>query len=254
MNEINQFIVDLALWKFFLISWVAFSGLYFLFAITAEWASHYLFPILHFGSPISGKAKAHQVVIEIRNSLVSITIFAAYGLLTKILVTSLFLQVNWEIDLLFLPLEIMALFIWNELHFYICHRLLHTKWLYKKVHVVHHRSTIPTAYSTYSFHWFEAVLLGSVMLTAMLIYPFQWLALLSLPLISILFNSIGHFHYDMFPLRSTSHLLSFSRRHSLHHSHNKGNFGFLLPVFDQLFGSTISHKKIEDIIEQKKDC
>ncbi|QGQ96451.1 hypothetical protein EHS13_16950 [Paenibacillus psychroresistens] len=48
----------------------------------------------------------------------------------------------------------------------------------------------------------------------------------------------------MFPLKRTSNLLSFSRRHSLHHSHNKGNFGFLLPIFDQLFGSSIS-KKIE---------
>jgi lathosterol oxidase len=244
MGELNRFIVELSLWKFFGISWVSFSLLYFGFAIVADWLSHRLLPALNVGNRLSGRAKVKQIVNEIRYSLISITVFASYGLLTKIMITKHILNVNWQCDPLFLPFEIICLFVWNEFHFYICHRLLHTKWLFKKVHLIHHRSTIPTAYSTYSFHWFEAILLGSVMISAMFIYHFQWLALLSLPLSSITINAIGHFHYDMFPHKPTSHLLSFSRRHSLHHSHNKGNFGFLLPIFDRLFGSTIS-KKLE---------
>jgi lathosterol oxidase len=240
MNELNRFIIELSLWKFWVISWISFSLLYFGFAIIAEWLSHRLFPALDFGRPLRGRAKPQQISIEIRYSIVSITVFAFYGLLTKILITEHILTVNWKIDPLLLPLEIIGLFLWNELHFYICHRLLHTKWFYKQVHVIHHRSTTPTAFSTYSFHWFEAVLLGSVMIIAMFIFHFQWLALLSLPLTSITFNAIGHFHYDIFPDKRSSHLLSFSKRHSLHHSHNKGNYGFLLPIFDRLFGSSIS--------------
>jgi Delta7-sterol 5-desaturase len=244
MTDINQFIIEIAWWKFFAMSWVSFSLLYFGFAIVAEWLTHRLLPVLNIGKRLSGNVKNKQISTEIRYSLISISVFACYGLLTKVMITAQILQVNWKFDPIFLPFEIICLFLWNEFHFYISHRLLHTKWLYKQVHVLHHRSTIPTAYSTYSFHWFEAILLGSVMISAMFIYHFQWIALLTLPLTSITFNAIGHFHYDMFPLKSISHLLSFSRRHSLHHSHNKGNFGFLLPIFDQLFKSSIS-KKIE---------
>ena len=38
-------------------------------------------------------------------------------------------------------------YLWGDLHFYWTHRMLHTKWLYKNVHKVHHESYNPDPFS-----------------------------------------------------------------------------------------------------------
>lgn len=55
-------------------------------------------------------------------------------------------------------LTIIALDYLHDAWFYWTHRMLHWKVLYKHVHYMHHRSTVPTAFTGYSFHVVEAVI------------------------------------------------------------------------------------------------
>ena len=130
--------------------------------------------------------------------------------------------------------DLALFFCWNELHFYLSHRLLHTRWLLRHVHVVHHRSVVPTPFSTYSFHWGEALLLSSVMILWLLVLPLGIGTVVIFPLVSLTVNCIGHMNYALFPRANLTDLLAGCRRHTWHHTHG-GNYGFYLPWLDALF-------------------
>ena len=96
---------------------------------------------------------------------------------------------------------------------------------------------VPTPFSTYSFHWMEAILLGSVMILPMLFYTFSTAALLALPVMSIAFNTVGHCNYNVFAKYPSIH--SASLEHSMHHLRVSGNYGFYLPFLDAWARTTL---------------
>ena len=224
----------------FLLTLLSFGLLYFasagLATGLAQWLSHRHQGRFMHSTPVTSQ----QVKKEIRRSLVSIVVFALLAIPVQFAYTHQLIHINWSVQVYTLLPEILVLFIWNELHFYACHRLLHHPWLFRRVHYQHHQSTIPTPFATYSFHWFEAFLLGTVIYLPISLFSFQYLALLSLPLLSILLNTLGHWDYDLVPKKSPDHWLKFSFRHSQHHRRVRGNYGFFLPYFDQLFRTKTS--------------
>ncbi|MNL13205.1 Fatty acid hydroxylase superfamily protein [compost metagenome] len=175
-----------------------------------------------------------QVKKEIWQSMRSIMVFSLQGIVIQQGLANDWFQISYELNWWVLP-QVMVLFFWNEIHFYCCHFLLHTRFMMAHVHWVHHHSKEPTVFSTFSFHWLEAFLLGTVIVFPLLVYPFQAVAILSLPVMSLLINLLGHCNYDLFFEHNPRHILKFSYRHSMHHKKGKGNLGFLLPWLDNLF-------------------
>jgi len=215
---------------------VTFLFLYFSFAGLGWWLTRTLLPAWGIGAVIdSTPLREGQIAKEIRRSLVSIAIFAGYGWLATYAYLHDWVDVAWQVSPTRIGAEILLLFVWNELHFFVCHRLLHTRWLYRHVHRIHHESVTPTPFSTYSFHWLEAALLGSVMITAMLWHTFNIWPLLFLPVMSLMFNTIGHANYDVFAGKRRSA----SVEHAGHHRRVSGNYGFYVPLLDRLFGTRI---------------
>ena len=224
----------------FLFVLIAFTAMYFTFAGITTLLTTRVFPALNIGAAVDTRPlRDGQLQREITRSLVSILIFAIYGLITYKLWQAGYLQIDIRAPWLRVSLEMVVLFLWNELHFYCCHRVLHTRWLYRHVHRIHHESVVPTPFSTYSFHWFEATLLGSVMMLPMLFHTFSLAALVSLPVLSILFNTIGHANYNVFAKKSSA-LYSASVEHSMHHRRVSGNYGFYLPMLDRWAGTALS--------------
>ena len=139
----------------------------------------------------------------------------------------------WQI-----AIEIWVLLIWNDVHFWINHRLLHTRW-FKRFHGDHHRSVVVTPWSTYSFHPIEAMMMGNVILLPMVVHDFAFWSLASVPVLSLILNLIGHSNYDFFPKVSDTHPLAASRRHHFHHSRPAGNYGFALAFMDKIMGTQV---------------
>jgi sterol desaturase/sphingolipid hydroxylase (fatty acid hydroxylase superfamily) len=223
-------------WHSFFFTFISFTGLYFLFSFSTYYTSKHLHAKYRLHTEGYKKAQLSQ---EIQLSIVSILVFSLQSIFIQKGYSVGLLEIDWNINLFTLSPQVFVLFIWNEIHFYISHRLLHARWFFRHIHKVHHYSYHPSPFSIYSFHWAEAFLLGTVIFLPLVIYPFQFLALLSLPLVSIFLNTLGHWNYDLFPHLKPASLLKFSYRHSMHHQKVKGNFGFSLPYFDKLFNTDL---------------
>lgn len=224
-------ILSLGRINFFLITVFSFVILYFLFTIPA----YYLFTKgKKFELYQKKDFRPGQIPTEIKRSMVSVLMF---GVLSFPMYEGLRLGIlNIKFEFLWLTFiwEAIALFLWNEIYFYIVHRTFHFKIFYK-YHVDHHYSNVPSPFSAYSFHWSEGILLGAVMPIIMLFHDFQFYSLMTLPVMSIMMNVLGHSNVDFNPDQSMNNLMSFSKRHSQHHKIPHSNYGFFLPYFDIIF-------------------
>lgn len=216
-----------------------FAALYFGSGVLTWMLTRHLAPALRFGRLLDPRSLASgQIRRELGASCVSILIFGV-GL---VLPWSL-LQFGWArfaVDPSWtrIGIEIIVLFFWNEAHFYANHRLLHMP-LMRRFHAPHHRSHVATPFSTYSFHPVEALLLGGVPLIPMLLHDFSFSALLSLPLMSIALNNLGHSNYEFSAQAPARGWRGASRRHHLHHACYHGSYGFLIGIFDRWFGTAL---------------
>ncbi|HEY1142270.1 MAG TPA: sterol desaturase family protein [Lysobacter sp.] len=179
-----------------------------------------------------------QLRREIGQSLLSILVFGI-GLLAPWGMLKLgWAKLAQDPSLTRIALETVALFFWNELHFYASHRLLHTKRL-RRFHGAHHQSHIATPFSTYALHPVEAAMLGSVPLLPMLLHDFSLQALAALTVLSIALNNLGHSNYEFSVQAPARGWRAASRRHHLHHARYHGNYGFLLGLFDRVAGTLL---------------
>lgn len=231
-------VLALSYYEFFFITIGGFLLLYFTFTSLA----YYLFVVRKDWPQYQKKSyRPGQIKVEIKRSMVSIFTFGILALWTKWALTKGIYKLNFEFSWGLFCAELLGLFLWNEVYFYVVHRTFHLKALYK-FHVDHHFSNVPSPFSAYSFHWSEGLALGAVMQFAMFFHDFQFYSLMLLPLMSILMNVLGHSNVDFFPQYSMNHILSFSKRHSEHHRVPHTNYGFFLPIIDLWLGTSKNDK------------
>jgi len=179
------------------------------------------------------KVKPGQLAFEKWHSLKSIAVFGF-----SIIPVIYFVRMGW---ITLLPdtwinilIGLVVLTLWNEVHFFAVHRIMHKRFFMKNIHFVHHKSITPTVYSVYSFHWLEAFLLSTVPITIAPFLPFSIIAIFIYPLVSILLNYAGHCNYRFGSGKGEAWWL-FGTNHNKHHSKGKKNYGFALNFLDRLF-------------------
>ena len=182
-----------------------------------------------------------QVREELWLSLLSIVIFAAQTAAVAWMLRQGWLSIDWQRSPWHLLWELPLLYVWNDVHFFVIHRALHWKPLYRTVHIWHHRSVITTPFSAYSFHPVESVLLGSVMLLALAMHAFSPWALLGLTIMSLILNVSGHLPYEQIHERSQlfRRLLAHSRYHNRHHREFHTHYAFSLVSLDRWFSRKV---------------
>ena len=178
-----------------------------------------------------------QMRREVQSSFVSILMFALLGGVTAWGLQQDILSVTGNVSRVTWVLEVLVLYLWNELHFFLCHRLLHWKPLYKTVHIEHHRTITVTPLACWRFHFLEALLLGSVMPLIMLVHDFSVWSLLMLPILSLFWNVVGH--SNLVSASGNGWLSHASRRHALHHTRFHGNYGFSVVWLDRWLNSEL---------------
>jgi len=194
--------------------------------------------LLHQIQPTSEPNK--NIRFEIKNSFRSILIFGFSSLPIIYFIRKGFVVLLP--DSLWVTLTGLAiLVVWNEIHFFLVHRVMHWPIFYRYIHYMHHVSKIPTVYSVFSFHPVEAFLLSTVELTIVLFIPLSASAIFLYPLVSILLNYAGHCNYRFGHGQGSAWHL-FGTRHASHHYKNTKQYGFASPLLDKLFVVQKKHK------------
>ena len=209
-----------------------FGLLYFGLAPLFLWICRFLerSNLLHTIEP--KEVKPAQIAYEIKHSVQSIFVFGLS------IIPVIYLVRRGAVSLLpdtppMVLIGVIILSLWNEVHFFLVHRLMHSRFFMRHVHFVHHRSKIPTVFSVYSFHWAEAWLLSTVPLTIVPFIPFSIVAVFLYPLASVLINYAGHCNYR-FGQGDGEHWLLLGTYHHQHHSKGRKNYGFALRFLDKL--------------------
>ncbi len=136
-------------------------------------------------------------------------------------------------DLLSLPLVVLA----HDAYFYWTHRLMHAwPWLLKR-HNFHHRATVPTPLSVFSFHPVEAAIHFGFFLVFPFVVPVSMGTLYFMWFFMFAANTAGHMPYEFYPrflydfplLRESNS----ATHHSMHHSHPRSNFGLYYNFWDR---------------------
>lgn len=199
-----------------------------------------------------------QLALEIKYSAFTIGIQAFVFWLIYLGVAKGLFQMHWGFGSQGYGKEILAFVVYSifyDAYFYWSHRWMHQGWLYKNVHVIHHRSLNPTPFASFSFHPIEAVV------NLLYLFPIVYFFSMSFELAFILIlltdfsNLMGHLGYDFIPRQSRKkwwgRWLTTPTHHNMHHQYSRSNFGLYWKGWDQYFKTM--HPKTEDEFYRVKD-
>lgn len=141
----------------------------------------------------------------------------------------------------YIGFSVIVCLIIHDTYFYWMHRLLHNKKLFQYTHVVHHKSTNPSPWTSYSFHFLESITEGAVLFPIVFLLPVHPITILLFTVTAFVINVYGHLGYEIAPKKFRNTLLfeffNTSVHHNMHHSQFKGNYGLYFRVWDRIMGT-----------------
>ncbi|RYE26272.1 MAG: sterol desaturase family protein [Sphingobacteriales bacterium] len=187
------------------------------------------------------KASRKELLREVLHSLQTTLVLAAVGVLILFTPLRQYTLVYDAADAYawwWLPVSVFLSLVVHDTYFYWMHRALRHKVVFKYTHLVHHKSTNPSPWASYSFHFFEACTEGAVLLLLVFVLPMNAAGIGLFVLIGFIINVYGHLGYEIMP-RWFRHSLLFevvntSVYHNMHHSKFKGNYGLYFRIWDRL--------------------
>lgn len=133
-------------------------------------------------------------------------------------------------QLVVLVFALLAVPVWNDFHFYIAHRFIHTRAFYKYVHSVHHRDTDPEPFSGLCMHPVEHLLYFANALLPTLVVPVSPLLYTFMGLHRVLAPAGGHSGFE--------DAWNSNQYHWIHHAKFECNYGSPRSAWiDQLCGT-----------------
>jgi len=146
---------------------------------------------------------------------------------------------RWHEPMWQLPLFVVL----DDAGFYVLHRLMHTRWLYRRIHAVHHRHTAPAALAGGYFHPVEYALINLVALTGPLLVGAHVITIWIWAILRQWLAADGHSGFDL-PW-SPGRLLPFypgPAYHDRHHQRFVGNYANLLTCLDRWCGTAAARE------------
>lgn len=188
--------------------------------------------------------RAGDIRRELAYSVGSLAVFAALGAFVFSMIVSGHMEIYRQPlahGRAWLVLSLPAMLLWHDAYFYWTHRLLHTRWWFRRVHGVHHRSRNPSPWAAYAFHPVEALVNGLVTPLALMVVPLHGGVIFVFSLHQILRNAHGHAAVETMPRGFARHFLggrfTTTTHHHLHHETAQGNYGLWFTWWDRWLGT-----------------
>jgi sterol desaturase/sphingolipid hydroxylase (fatty acid hydroxylase superfamily) len=129
----------------------------------------------------------------------------------------------------------------HDCYFYWTHRLMHHPKLFRIFHVVHHKSTNPSPWASFSFNPAEAIVESAIIYVFAFTIPVHFYHLLGFLFFMTAYNVYGHLGYELYPPNFNRHSigkwLNTSVNHNMHHQYFHGNYGLYFTFWDKLMGT-----------------
>jgi len=232
MNHLFEDIIEaflLTIIRYFVIAGFFFLGFYLLFPKSLLRNK--------IQSRLAGKIDFLREILNSSVSSVVLAITAIIALSDGLRPYTLIYTDIHEYSLFWIPVSLVLTLLVHDAYFYWMHRILHHKKLFRITHLVHHKSTNPSPWTSYSFHFLEAIAEGGVMIVLVFIMPLHPLTLILFAFSSFLINVYGHLGYEIMPkgFRNSFwfEIINTSTFHNFHHLKFKGNYGLYLRVWDR---------------------
>lgn len=185
-----------------------------------------------------------QIRREILASLRTVAIFALTGTMIVLSAEAGLLPIYREVaeyGWVYFALSTGGLIVAHDAWFYWTHRLLHMGALFRLYHRLHHRSRLPTPFTSYCFDSGEAVVNALFLPLMLVVLPMHPAGIVIFVTHMILRNTIGHSGYELFPAdgrgRPLLGWLTTVTHHDLHHADGRYNLGLYFTWWDRLMGT-----------------
>jgi sterol desaturase/sphingolipid hydroxylase (fatty acid hydroxylase superfamily) len=132
--------------------------------------------------------------------------------------------------------ELIAALVAFDFLFYLAHRALHHRWLWK-AHELHHRYRFVSVWVRNADSISQVLVIGIAALPMQLI-PMHLETKITFVLLSTACNVLQHLGYEVFPRwRWIGNVFVTPTHHSLHHTEVDCNYGYFFVVWDRVFRS-----------------
>ena len=158
-------------------------------------------------------------------------------------------------NLIYFGAMILLIHLWRDLHFYLIHRLIHTKPLYALAHRVHHKNINPGPWSGLAMHPIEHLFYFSCALLYLL-FPFHPAFIIITLVHAGLSPAPGHLGFERIKAGTDRSFDADSYAHYLHHKYFEVNYADGILPLDRWFGtfhngSEAADKKLRSRMREK---
>jgi sterol desaturase/sphingolipid hydroxylase (fatty acid hydroxylase superfamily) len=212
-------------------------------------STYYLQKLLHSKRFLPSKIKLNprdpndsQFKFEVYQQLKSvfISILTGYGLVFWVIFNGqsrIYYQLS-DYSIIWLILTVPAMILASDLYLYVIHRCLNLKFLYTKIHLVHHRSIRVNVFSSYSLDVIEAVAYTLFLAIFIYFFPTHILNFIIFMIVTVVYNFYIHSGWEILPVQNS--IVKVFNTATLHHiDYIKRNYSFALytSIWDRLFGT-----------------
>ncbi|MDX1958820.1 MAG: sterol desaturase family protein [Leptospiraceae bacterium] len=202
-----------------------------------------------------------KILFEIKYSFLTFVIFSFVGVgiftAKKLGYTKIYNNFS-DYGFAYFVFSLVFLILFHDAYFYFTHRLMHHKLLFNSFHKVHHNSTNPSPWASFSFHPLEAIVEAGILPISVMILPLHPITIISFIMFMTIMNIIGHLGYefwsDSFVKSKLTNWNNTSTHHNMHHQKYNCNYGLYFNWWDKLFGTNHEEypREYERIVSKRK--